>query len=182
MLTQLKTHVYVKCSHIMLWKHDSGFTRITYKCDMKHLIIKEWTNEREREVCVLNDVTSICHCALRGQVWLDIGRPPLQCVLCVLKMDSLGTWSQGTVLLQPLPCACVYMLRMPYAKWLVLLLRFPLAALPHSRLNEELSESGRNLKQSDIELLVLLIKNFTPMSSHEHLFVLTLWSIENGHH
>lgn len=138
------------------------------------------TNEK-REVCAYRVMWPRIVIVLYG-VLLDIGKPPLQCVLRVLKTGSLGTWSQGTVLLQPLPCACVYMLGMPYAKWLVLLLRFPLAALLHSQLNEELSESGRNLKQSDIELLVLLIKNFTPASSHEHLFVSTLWRIENGHH
>lgn len=43
-------------------------------------------------------------------------------------------------------------------------------SLPHSQLNEELSENGSHLKQSDIELLGLLIKNFTPDSSHEHFF------------
>jgi len=50
-------------------------------------------------------------------------------------------------------------------------------SLPHSQLNEELSENSSHLKQSDIELLGLLIKNFTPDSFHKiFFFVLTLQS------
>ncbi len=133
---------------------------------------------RAKGLCGQSDMTSDCHCAKRaltGHQEASITACVWVCALCVLKTGSLGTWPQETVLLQPLPCADVYMLRMPYAKRLVLLLRFPLAALPHSRLNEELSESSFHLKQSDIELLRLLIKNFTPESSHEHF--MTLWCL-----
>lgn len=128
---------------------------------------------RARGPCGQSEVTSGCHCAIKGLTGhqeTSITACMWVCAVCVLKMGSLGTWSQEAVLLQPLPCAYVYMLRMPYAKWLVLLLRFPLAALPHSQLNEELSETSSHLKQSDIELLGLLIKNFTPDSSHEHFW------------